>query len=91
MPVWNIFDSSVLTADDHLQIQIISSVRADHPSNAKRVGVLVYYKSYLPLKLIDVRYLHGWIKFKLRIGGKLVTFCLFIDNLVKTEMNLKRF
>ena len=41
-------DSSVPTDDENLQIPGYSSVRADHPSNAKRGGVLVNYKSYLP-------------------------------------------
>ena len=45
-----------------------------HPSNAKRAGVLVYYKSYLPLELIDVKYLHEWINVELRIGEKICKF-----------------
>ena len=84
-------DSSVPTDDDNLQIPGYRSVRADHPSNAKRGGVLVYYKNCLPLKSIDVKYLHECINSELRIGGKFVSFCLFIDPLAKTEMNLKTF
>ena len=63
-------DSSAPTDDDNLQIPGYSSVRDDHPSNSKRGGVLVYYKKYLPLKLIDIKYLHECINFELRIGGK---------------------
>ena len=29
-------------------------VRSDHPCNNKRGGVPIYYKSFLPLKLIDI-------------------------------------
>ena len=40
-----------------LQIPGYSSVRADHPSNTKRGGVLLYYKIFLSIKLVDVNYL----------------------------------
>ena len=30
--------------------------RMDHPSNAKRGGVCLHYKSSLPLKVVDVSY-----------------------------------
>ena len=63
-------DSSISIDDDNLQIPGYSSVRADHPSNTKRGGVLLYYKSFLPIKLIDVNYLNECISFELRIGGK---------------------
>ena len=67
-------DSSVPTDYDNFQIPGYSSVRADHPSNEKRGGVLVYYKSYLRLLLIDVKYLYECINFELRIGGKICKF-----------------
>ena len=63
-------DSSISIDDDNLQIPGYSSVSADHPSNTKRGGVLLYYKSFLPTKLIDVNYLNECISFELRIGGK---------------------
>ena len=67
-------DSSVPVDDDNLQIPGYSSVRADHPSNTKRGGVLIYYKNFLPIKLIDVKYLHESLNFELRIGGKICKF-----------------
>ena len=67
-------DSSVLVDDDKLQIPGYSSVRADHPSNTKRGGVLIYYKYFLPIKLIDLKYLHESLNFELRIGGKICKF-----------------
>ena len=51
-------DSSISIDDDNLKIPGYSTVRADHPSNIKRAGVLLYYKSFLPIKLIDVNYLN---------------------------------
>ena len=67
-------DSSISIDDDNLQIPGYSSVRADHPSNTKRGGVLLYNKSFLPIKLIDVNYLNECISFELRIGGKVYKF-----------------
>ena len=67
-------DSSVPTDDDNLKIYGYSSVRADHPSNPKRGAVLLYYKSYLLLKLIAVKYLHECINFELRIREEICKF-----------------
>ena len=56
-------DSSVPVDDDNLQIPGESSVRADHSSNIKRVGVLIYYKNFLPIKSIDVKFsIKNWRK-----------------------------
>ena len=34
----------------------------------------MYYKKFLPLKVLDIRYLHESIAFELRIGDKLRSF-----------------
>ena len=47
--------------------------------------------SHLHLKLIDVKYLHEYISFKLRIRGKTCKFLSLYRHVVKTEMNLKSF
>ena len=47
-------------------------IRADHRSNSKRGDVCVYYRNSLPLKILDVFYLHECIVFELKIGNK---FC----------------
>ena len=64
-------DSSVPVDNDNFQIPWYSSVRADHPLNMKRGGVLIHYKNFLPIKLIDFKYLHESLNFELRIGGKI--------------------
>ena len=52
---------SIPINEDNLQIPGYISVRAEHPSNTKRGGALLYvllcYKSFLSIKLIDVNYL----------------------------------
>ena len=67
-------DSSFPIDDNNLQIPGYSSVRADHLSNTKRGGVLLYYKSFIQIKLINVIYLNEWVSFELRIGGNVYKF-----------------
>ena len=49
-------------------------IRVDHPANGKHGGVCMYYKNYLPLKVLDIRFLHESIAFELQIGDKLCSF-----------------
>ena len=49
-------------------------IRSDHPSSNKRGGVAIYYKYFLPLKLIDVNYLRESILFEHQIGSKICNF-----------------
>ena len=46
-------DSSVSLDDHNLSIQGYSLIRADHPDDVKRVGVYLYFKDNLTLKVID--------------------------------------
>ena len=52
-------DSSISIDDDNLQICGYSSVRADHPSNTKRGGVLLYYKTFLPITLMSIIWMNA--------------------------------
>ena len=45
-----------------------------HPSDKKRGGVCIYYKSYLPLRIIDINYLNDCVRFELMVGDKLCNF-----------------
>ena len=49
-------------------------MRSDHPSNKKRGGVCIYYKSYLPLRIIDIDYLNECVRFELLVGDTLCNF-----------------
>ena len=49
-------------------------IRPDHLSNSKRGGVAIYYKNFLPLKLIHVNYLSESILFQLQIVSKICNF-----------------
>ena len=49
-------------------------LRADHPSNNKRGGVYTFYKTALPLKLLNISYLSECITFEISIGNKVCHF-----------------
>ena len=51
-------DSTIPYDDDKLQIPGNNFILSDHPSNTKRGIVCIYYKSSLPLRVIDIGYLH---------------------------------
>ena len=65
---------SISNDDDNLEIPGCYLFRADHPSNTKREGVCIYYRNSLPLKILNIQYLHDCINFEIRIGGKLCRF-----------------
>ena len=69
-----ITDSNILPDDSKLEIPDYNLVRSDHPSNKKRGGVCIYYKSYLPLRIIDINYLNECVRFELMVGDKLCDF-----------------
>ena len=62
-------DFSTPSDDSNLEISGYTLVRSDRPSNNKRGGVCIYYKSFLPLRILNVQYLQESICFELKIGG----------------------
>ena len=67
-------DSTVPLDNDNLVISGYNLIRSDHPSNPKRGGVCLYYKNYLPLRVLNISYLKQCLNFKLQIGDKSGTF-----------------
>ena len=59
-------DSTISNNDDKLQIPGYTLIRSDHPSNTKRGGVCIYYKSSLPLKLCSDEEQNGFKLFNTR-------------------------
>ena len=45
-------NSQIPSDDENLEIPGYNLVREDHPSNNKREGVCVYYKSSLPFRVL---------------------------------------
>ena len=62
------------TDDDKLQIPGYNLIRSDHPSNTKRGGVCVYYRSSLPLRVINIGYLHECLSFEMQTGDEICNF-----------------
>ena len=60
--------------DVNLDIPGYIMVKADHPAISKRGDLCGYYKNCLPLKVLDIRYLHENIAYDLGIGHELCSF-----------------
>ena len=57
-------DSSNLSDDENFDLTGYNVVRADHPLNTQKAGVCIYFKSSLPLKVLDIQLLQECIKLK---------------------------
>ena len=64
-------DSSTVLGDVSIEIPGYNLLRSDHSSNTKRGGVYVYYKSYLPLKLLNMKHLQECLNIEFSIGKKI--------------------
>ena len=73
--------------DKNLKIAWYNLVREDHPSNSKRGGVCVYYKSSLRFRVINVKYMQESVSFELRIGVNVPNFLAFIGLQVRRRMS----
>ena len=70
-------DSSTPSVDSNLENCRYTLVRSDHPSNNKREGVCIYYKSFLPSIILNVKYLQESKCFEPKIGEKTCNFLYF--------------
>ena len=91
MPLRNLSKFRNPSDDKNLEIPRYNLVREDHPSNSKRGGVCVYYKSLLPFGVINVKYLQESISFELRIGGKCYRFSCLYTSPSQTQYELETF
>ena len=81
-------DSSILHNDGNLEIPGYNLVRSNPPSNKNRGGVCVYYKSHLPLRIIDINYLNECVRIELMVGDKLLTSLHYLGLQVNGKINL---
>ena len=87
----NYLNSETSHDDDNLEIPGYNIIRKDHPSNTKRRGVCVYYKSTLPFKIINIKYLQECITFEIRIGRKCCKFICFYRSPSQTNHEFESF
>ena len=66
--------SSTSLDDNNLEISGYNLIRSDHPSNNERGGICIYYKHFLPLRILNVQYLQECINFEMKIGDKVCNF-----------------
>ena len=78
-------DSSTTSDDDNLAISRYNLIRSDHPSNNKRGGVCIYYKNFLPLRVLGIQYLQECINFELNIGVKICNFIFLYKSPSETQ------
>ena len=52
----------------------VNLIRSDHPSSNKRGGIYIYYKHFLPLRILNVQYLQECINFEMKIDDKNCNF-----------------
>ena len=69
-------DSSNLSDDENFYLPGYNLVRADHPPNAKKGGVCIYFKNFLPLKVLDIQLLQECINFEIKIANKTCNFVI---------------
>ena len=74
--------------DENVKIPRYIMYCADHPSDVKRGGVCIYYKTMLPLKVLSTNFLQECINFEVSIGNKK---CQFIHLCRTSSQSLDEF
>ena len=64
-------NSDISSDNENSEIPGYRLIRSDHPSNDKRGGVCVYFKSSLPVQILSISMLHECINLEIRIDDKL--------------------
>ena len=83
--------SEIVSDNKNLEKPGYNLVREDHPSNSKRGGVCICYKSSLLFRVINVRYLQESISFELRIGAKCCKFSFLCSSPYQTQDEFETF
>ena len=84
-------DSNTPLDDDNLEISGYTLVHSDHPSNTKRGGDCLYYKSNLPLRVINIGYLNKCLTLELKVGDKTCNFVVVYRSLSQSHDEFETF
>ena len=84
-------NSDISCDDNNLQLPGFDLIRADHPSNTKRGGVCIYYRNFLPLKLINIHYLNECVTFEIKLGDKICNFVSLYRSPNQSEDDFENF
>ena len=72
--------------DGNLKIPGYIMYCVDHPSDVKRDGVCIFYKTMLPLKVLSTNVLQEYLNFEVSIGNKNANSVILIEILINLEM-----
>ena len=67
-------NSEISTDDKNSEIPSCYLLRADHPSNNTKGGICIFYRTNLPLRVLNISYLSECITFEISIGNKVCRF-----------------
>ena len=84
-------DSNASLDDEHLVISGCNMIRSDHLSNIKCRGACLYYKIYLPLRVLNISYLKGCLNFELKIENKSCNFIALYRSPSQSQDNFDAF
>ena len=84
-------DSSFSSDLKELIINGFSLIRSDHPSDCKRGGVCVYYRSCLPIRILDISFLSECIILELLYDNKKFLFCSLYRSPSQTTEEFQEF
>ena len=77
--------------NDNLDIDGYNMVCSGHPSNTKHGGVCIYFRNYLPLRVININYLNECIVFDIKVGNKICSFVVLYRSLSKSSDEFESF
>ena len=84
-------DSNLLSHDPNLEVQGFDLISTDHLSNVKRGGVCICHKNHLPLKLININFLHECLTIELNIKSKLCVLVALYRSLSQSHNEFSSF
>ena len=67
-------DTIIFSDDINKDIPVYNPVTADYLANTKRGNVYIYFRKSLPLRILDIHFLHESINVEMRIGNKVFNF-----------------
>ena len=74
-----------------MEISGCNLVLFDHASGKKRAGLCLYYKSYLPLRMIDINYSNDCVRFELMVSDKRFNVIALYSSLSQSQDLLESF
>ena len=66
-------------------------LRADHPSHNKRGGVCIFYRTNLPLRVLNISYLSECLTFEISISNKVCHFTHLYRSSSQTQDKFQTF